>query len=206
MKKVIVFLLFTFIIVGCKEKNDFYDEYNKKVTEELNSSVRNDTIFLGYTFGMTKAQFEKKTRKLYTQKVLYLNEDGNYAYKMFLEKVIAENLEATFEPTYFKNKLFKLTVAVKDKSEFATSSSPSLIQILLLNLFSKKYGYGWIEQKGVLGDEKNYLLIQGNREIEIIVVIGEARIFYTDLISKKEYDKYQQEKSNEYLERTKSNL
>jgi len=206
MKRIIVFLLFTFIVIGCEEKNDSYDEYNKKVTEELNSGVRNDNIFLGYTFGMTKNQFEKKTRELYKQKILYLNENGNYAYKMFLEKVVAENLEATFEPTYFQNKLFKLTVAVKDKSEFADSSSPLLIQVLLRSLFSKKYGYGWIEQKGLLGDQKNYILIQGNREIEIIEAIGEARIFYTDLIAKKEFDKHQQEKSDEDLEKTKSNL
>jgi len=206
MKRIIVFLLFTFIVIGCEEKNDGYDEYNKKVTEELNSGVRNDNIFLGYTFGMTKGQFEKKTRELYKQKILYLNEYGNYAYKMFLEKVVAENLEATFEPTYFQNKLFKLTVAVKDKGKLADSSSPLLIQVLLRSLFSKKYGYDWIEQKGLLGDQKNYILIQGNREIEIIEGIGEARIIYTNLIAKKEFDKHQQKKTDEDIERTKSNL
>jgi len=210
MNRVAIFFLLIFIIISCgkKDNEDQKAEYDKKVQEEMNSGVRNDTIFLGYTFVMTMKQFEKKTKELYKQGVLYLNEDNQYAHKMFLEKVLLENVEATFGPTYFENKLYKLTIAVKEKGEYTnTPSTPALIQITLKKLFSEKYGYGdWIYQKGLLEDEENYILIQGNREIEIIEAIGEARIFYTDLIAEKEYEKIEKEKSNKAIKDTKSNL
>lgn len=197
---------FLIITVSCNKKNENFD-YINKVQKELNSDVKNDTIFLGYTFGMTKKQFEKKTKELYKEGILYLNENNQYAHKMYLIKVLLENVEATFGPTYFGGKLYKLIVAVKDKRQFTTSLTPALLQITLKNLFSQKYGYSdWIEKKGLLEDEENYILIQGNREIEIIEGIGEARIFYTDLSVQKEFEKSQEKKSSEKINDTKSNL
>jgi hypothetical protein len=150
---------------------------------------------------MTKEQFEKKTNELYKKGILYLNKENCYAYEMNLEKDLIEKIESIFSPYYFEDKLYKLIVTVKQKDMFST---PDLMQIMLVKLFSKKYGYDYIVQKGVISND--YIFIHGNREIKIIVAIGEDRIFYTDLSVQKKIDKSEDEKSNKNINDTKSNL
>ncbi|MBU1298082.1 MAG: hypothetical protein KJ963_06860 [Bacteroidetes bacterium] len=209
MNKVIIFLLFIFLIAGCNKKYEedetekAQEAYDKKVQEELNSGIRNDTIFLGYTFGMTKNQAEKKTKELYKQHILYINDDNYYAYEMSLEK--DDKAEATFAPSYFKNRLNALTVDVKPKGYFARLLyNPGLLQITLVNLYVEKYGYSYIKQEGAF--DNDYIFIQGNREIKVIQTIKNVRIFYTDLSIQNEVKKFQDEESDKNVNDTKSNL
>lgn len=47
--------------------------FEKKIEKELESGIRNDTIFLGYSFGMTEKEFSKKTDELRQEKKLFIN-------------------------------------------------------------------------------------------------------------------------------------
>lgn len=207
MNKIKVFLCIIIILVinGCNKKNES-NEIKDKRLQEVNSGIKNDTLFLGYTFGMTKDQFDKRTRELYKKGTLYLNDEKYYAYEMNLDKGVLGKAEAIYTPTFFENKLYKLTVYVKGKGNLASCTSPALIQIMLVTLYAQKYGYGFIKEKGALKNEDNYVLIQGNREIKIIVAIDDARVFYTDLPVEKEYEKSIEIESKKDVDGTKSNL
>jgi hypothetical protein len=71
MKKIITFLLFSFILTSCQQSKNVamkksIDYSNKTVLDSLikTTSQSNDTLFLGFVFGMTKTDFIKHIDKI----------------------------------------------------------------------------------------------------------------------------------------------
>lgn len=61
-------------IYSCNKKS----EYEQVITEELNTSVRIDTLFMGYHFGMSKDKFYDHSRKLNRQKLITNGSGAQY--------------------------------------------------------------------------------------------------------------------------------
>ena len=208
MTKKITFIVLTLILVfGCNQAEKYEKEleiaFEKKIESELNSGIRNDTIFLGYTLGMNKKEFSKKTNELRKEKKLYVNNESTLAYKMTIDdNAFGKDLEATFSPEYYNEKLFKLGVSVKS----TIHSTPKLTQLQLVKLFNDKYGYYDHSEKSILETTENYYWIDGNRQIEVVCGFNDARIFYTDLLAEKESDTNKELEQEKELNKTKSDL
>jgi len=208
MTKKITFIVLTLILVfGCNQAEKYEKEleiaFEKKIESELNSGIRNDTIFLGYTLGMNKKEFSKKTNELRKEKKLYVNNESTLAYKMTIDdNAFGKDLEATFSPEYYNEKLFKLGVSVKPTKY----SSPELTQLQLVRLFNDKYGLYDHFEKSILETTNNYYWIDGNRQIEVVCGFNDARIFYTDLLAEKESDTNKELEQEKELNKTKSDL
>jgi hypothetical protein len=127
---------------------------------------------------MSENQFVSWTKKLIQDEKLYQNDSRQVAYKMTLDdNNFLATAEAVFFPEYFEGKLYKLNISVEPTDH----SVPALTQIQLVRLFNDKYGFYDHTANSVLQDSKDYIWINGNRRIEIIQGISDARIFYTDL-------------------------
>lgn len=186
MKKIIIQLTIMLLILNSCEKIERKNEEKKLIEHretELSKNIRKDTIFLDFVFGMSENEFEKHLRKLIGQEKLKIDDLGYYYYTFnFGENEIPKSGKATFSPEYFENKLFKLSISV---SSDELISSPLLTQLKLVSIYSDKYGFNYFREKSAITEEDNFIWIEGNREIELVAGISDARIFYTDLIAEK---------------------
>ncbi|WP_258100813.1 hypothetical protein [Marinoscillum pacificum] len=177
--------------------------FELKVEQEINSGIRNDTIFLGYRFGMSEKEFISWTKKLIRDKKLYENENRQVAYKMTLDdNNFLATAEAVFSPEYFEGKLYKLNISVEPTDHTVIA----LTQIQLVKIFSDKYGFYDHTENSVIDDSKDYIWIDGNRQIEIIKGFSDARIFYTDLTAERSLNQLKEIEQSEELKTTTNDI
>lgn len=202
-----LYIIIAFVVFSCNTEKQKQQEANKafelKVEQELNSGIRHDTIFLGYRFGMTENDFIAWTRELVKDEKLYQNDSRQLAYKMtFDENNFLASAEAVFSPDYFEGKLYKLSISV----ESTEHSVPELTQLQLVGIFTDKYGFYDHTEKSLLDDSKDYIWIHGNRQIEIIKGISDARIFYTDLHAERFLEQQQENERTEEFKATTNDI
>jgi len=205
MRKIFNIILAFTICISCNEQKAKEKEvdFENRIETEINSGIRNDTIFVGYVFGMSKREFAQKTKDLQKEGKLFVNESNTLAYKMTIaENDFGKDLEATYSPEFYNEKLFELGVSVKSTKY----STPELTQLQLVNLFTGKYGSYDHKEKSVLDDYDNYIWIDGNRHIKIAAGFNDARIFYTDLLAKREFENGKEIQQKSELKKTKSDL
>jgi len=180
-----------------KEKGSSYEEIIKN---ELAKNIRNDEIFLGYKFGMTKNQFSLKTNELLNSKVVYT--DKYITYDLHIESY---KFKCTYSPEYYNDKLYRFGVSVTSDESYVT---PELISTYLRISFMNKYlSDADIEKNSILNKKiKDYIWINGNRETKIINGINDARIFYTDLIADKEKKENELKENERKTKETINNL
>lgn len=203
MKKILLFLILTNLIVSCDLLNPkikiYRPEKGKTIEEiidnELATKKRNDTIFLDFRFGMTEKEFVKHLRKLINQEKLYTDPLSNFiTYDLIYDKYTT--IKCTFKPDYYKDKLYELGVSAKSQDNY-TSTKTTTIQLMMF--FISKYGLCDVEEKMELVDDcKEYIWIQGNRKISVMCGIDDSRIFYEDLsiIKLKEAEENKETESN----------
>lgn len=203
IKKLYITILILILCFSCTEHKEKGTNFEKKLETEINSGIRNDTIFLGYTFGMSKKEFAQKTKNLRKEGKLYVNKSDMLAYKMTIaENDFGKDVEATYSPDFYQDKLFELGVSVKSTKY----NTPELTQLQLVNLFTNKYGSYDHKEESVLEDYDNYIWIDGNRHIKIAVGFTDARIFYTDILAKREFENQKKTEQKNELKETTSNL
>lgn len=186
MKKSNIILITLLLILSSCEKMEREKEAKSLIEhreKELSKNIRKDSIFLDFVFGMTKNEFQKHLKKLKKLKKLKTDNLGYYYYTFkFGENKIPSTGKATFSPEYFENKLYKLKISV-DSDE--SISSPLLMQLNLASIYRDKYGFNYFREKSFFTEKDDFIWVEGNREIELVAGITDARIFYTDLITEK---------------------
>lgn len=193
------------LISGCQEKKSEYQIIEEKQKAELASGIRNDTIFLGFYFGMTEEQVNEKFKELIRKGKVYVNAENQYQYDFTF--VIIKKATSSFSFAYQSDKLYKMTLSVESKDEYIKDSKA--LQLQLRNLYSKKYGYDCIKLKPIVSnkeDEFDYMWVQGNRQIEIYEGIGDARIIYTDMKAEIESKKIEKDKDQKKINETRNDL
>ena len=201
MKKTLLLLIFIGTLISCQDyqRDKQQQAIDHRIEKELARGERNDTIFLGLRFGMTENEILRHFKKLTRENKLSLNESNTYEYEFdFGENSMPSKGKATFSTDYFNNKLFKLSISVKSED---LVSNAQLIQLSLVKIYASKYGYSYLERKSLSGNTSYYIWIDGNRMIEIVAGINDARIFYTDLIVEQAKEKFD---DKETIEKTKA--
>lgn len=187
-----------FIFSGCERSNQTTKIHSNKgssleeiIENELLSGVKNDTIFLDFTFGMTERNFAKRLRMLLNSGKIYRDKANRniLTYDLTIDQY--STFKCTFSPEYYKKKLFKLGISVQPKDQFSSVKATTL---QLAIFYMAKYGPPDVEKEMQLIDDcKEYIWIDGNRKIEITCGISDSRIWYEDLGASQE--KLQDEKT-----------
>lgn len=144
------------------------------VSYELSKGITNDTLFMGYTFGMTKKEVDRHTDKLLKASDLKLK-NGDYVAEIATDHN-AYNVKLGFY--YYNDKLNELRLGFDNQSGF---SSPVVDVYDISELYRLKYGrydYAYISKEERI---MNYAWVNGNRKIELNTNVNfGAMVLYID--------------------------
>lgn len=160
----IVYALFLIIsivfTVSCEQKSD----YEQLVESELEKGVRNDSLFLGYYFGMERQEFFDYSWQLNQQQVILGGSRIEYELDNF-----KKNATMRFYPEFKDNRIYKMPVEISydawapwNKDLF----SDSLI-VEVLDHYKDEYGDDFIKTRHPENGKEAWINISGNRRIAI---------------------------------------
>ncbi|MCH8317678.1 MAG: hypothetical protein IIA88_04170 [Bacteroidetes bacterium] len=212
MKQQTIFLLtLTILTSSCdnlnnkaKIRSDKGSTMEEIITNELSSGIRKDTIFLGFAFGMTENDFNKKLRELLKEEKIYKDKSNRNFLTYDLTVDQYNTFKCTFSPEYFDGKLFELGVSVNSKDQF---SSVKNVTLQLFMFFMNKYGLPTVEQEmQLIEDCKEYIWINGNRKIKIMCGLSDSRIYYEDLSVTKEKEQIENKEINDKRQKSQTDI
>lgn len=170
-----------FLIFSCDNNNheenpiDESNTLNSIIQDELLSGEVNNDIFLGFEFGMSEDEFWKKAKSLADEGKVY-NHEGMATYDLTVDKNFT--YRSTFSPEFYNDSLYILGVSVKPNVEYW---QPKTISLQLILMYMDKYGGpDYTQQMQLIEDCEEYHWVDGNRHIEILCGVSDARIFYKD--------------------------
>lgn len=192
MKKL---LLLSFVLfLSCKRtesENNTKNQYDDISTTQK----RIDTIFLGYTFDMSKTEYDKHTLKLIKEKSLTKNKEYDF-------KIPEYPMRCIIDKNFYQDKLYTLTLKIQPY----TGDSPHNTQdyyTKILEIFGKKYNF----------TQENFATYnheESNLKIQIITFQGFILIEYTDQPVykrvKKINDSLQNETDSKTVDRLKKDI
>lgn len=157
-------------------------EYDTLVQQELDSGVRNDSLFLGIYFGMTSKEFYDHCWKLNKQNVL-INGMGNMTASYKLTEL---KYPATFEfyPSFSDDKI-NIMPSYVYYNAWSPWNKDLSVEVLIedmKNVLEKWYESKFypIEPTQIFGNA--YVSVQGNRKIIIqYAAENKVEVIYTDL-------------------------
>ena len=167
-----------FVFSGCQQKT----EYQKEVEKALNSGVRNDSLILGYTFGMSQEEFFEYSWDINKKGIV-----TNGAGAEILEYVdsLRSPARRTFYPKFNQNKITQLPVVYRFEG-WAPWNTHLFSDTLLVDVIAdleQTYGsftlLADVQQDSVPDVFYN---LSGNREIRVqIMDQSQVRVLFTDL-------------------------
>jgi len=203
--KTLIFTLLIVTLFSCQDQKLKQEKaLDLRINQELSSNVKNDTIFLGICFGMTKKQLDSYMNNLVKNKKLHINESNYFEYKFdFGNNPTFLDNKATFSADYFKNKLYELKISIKADNP---NASPTLILLKLVNIFASKYGYTYLKREAMFEDCDDYIWVNGNRMIELKRGLNDAKIIYTDIPIDREKRKFEIENIKQKTKSIKNDI
>lgn len=146
-------------LAGCKS------EYEQMVDREMAKGIRQDSIFLGMTFGMTRDEFYKHCWDM-NSKGLFLNSPLNNSVEYDISKYLRHPGKAHFYPTFFEDKIYEMPVMfMYDGFAWQPSYSSDTMMVDVLKMLTSWYG----EFKEFSHPDKGsiYVNVNGNRQIRL---------------------------------------
>ncbi|HKK43849.1 MAG TPA: hypothetical protein VJ963_15645 [Bacteroidales bacterium] len=193
MKKIFVLLQLIVLLSGCVGNNRNLQEklLDNKINEGLKSGIRYDSVLLGLRLGDSLKMINEKLRVLVEKKDLNINSSGQYEYTYSFSgpgNSVVE-AQATLKQNYYGDRLYQLTLRVT--STDPSISFPPVLELSLLDNYTKKYGDDYISSNTKIkeyNNYKDYCWIKGNRMTELKLTTGAVLVIFTDLITQKFLD------------------
>lgn len=168
-------LLMLIFISSCEQRS----EYERLVQRELDSGVRNDSLFLGYYLGMEKEDFFDHSWQLNQQ-----NKITGGAQIYYKIKDLSGDATMVFYPEFKNDRIFRMPIEIYYDSwaiwnrEFY---SDSLITEMV-DYYEDIYGQGFIQTVHPEVEKEAWIKVDGNRRISIYKKDDRyARIEFLDL-------------------------
>lgn len=163
-------------------------DYTKLVKEELNKG-RQDSLFLGLHFGMSRNEFFDRCMALNRE---HIATNGIKGYNV-LHKIqdSVGTIMMHFYPDFHNDTIYQMKVifTYQNWSPWDTNTQPDSLQSRVRNMLDRWYGSGYVEIKW---DKKQSacVKVKGNRRI-VIFKDGEMDVqaIFTDLIAEEEIKK-----------------
>lgn len=189
-----------------EETKSSWQIIEEKEDSELAKGIINDTIFLGFYFGMTEEQVQDKFKELVKNGKISVNDKNEYQYDFSFD--YPKKANANFIIEYFNGKLYQMRLKVS--SEELMNSQTSLLFLRLKSLFRDKYGIETIKTEPLLSKEKgifDYYWINGNRKIRIYdYLFSEVVIEYSNIKAEREFKKQEVENKEQQMKVMKNDL
>lgn len=181
----ILLLFLSFLLwlsfISCEIKTD----YQQLVEREYQEGAENDSLFLGYHFGMTKQQFFDHSWKLNKQKLVWQGE-SNRSIRYEVD-YLKSRAKMNFYPVFRNDSIFSMPVqysysgwAPWNKDLWADSLEQDLMEH-----FQQKFGYDFQRMEHPEKKKPAYITIEGNKRIAIFQPDNHnnqiVALVYTDL-------------------------
>jgi hypothetical protein len=159
----VAFLIVFLFLQGCNSEMN----YESLVEKELSSGVQNDSLFLGYHFGMEREEFRNESWKMNQQGIMTGFVDIYYEFDDLKSTATME-----FYPTFTNDKISRIPVRVSYNSwspwneEYWTAE----LQKDLVEYYSEDYDIEFNEIYVPEIEKTAFVNIEGNREIRIYPV------------------------------------
>lgn len=178
----IVLLLILFSSTNCQMQS----EYDQMVEKELAKGIRQDSLFLGFYFGMPSKDFYDRCWAL-NKKEIVREGLGNTAVEYDISKELRHPGKMNFYPTFFEDKISEMPVSFNyDAFAWSDAFSNDTLMVDVLKLYQKLYG----DFKKFSHPEKGdvYLNINGNRQIRVFTndIKNSVQVVFKDLSIAKE--------------------
>lgn len=171
-------ILISFLAISCNSDT----EYQAIVEKELAKEARNDSLFLGYHFGMTRQEFFDHSWKLNSQKIVMQgNRSASIRYDLDNLRYRAQK---NFYPEFYEGKIYKMPVrymyngwAPWNRKYWADSLKKDV-----LAEFRDKYPNRFIEMSHPELDVPAHIMVDKNKRIAIYELDNkEVMVDYADL-------------------------
>jgi len=192
---------------SCNEKaKSSWQIIEEKENSELAKGIINDTIFLGFYFGMSEEQVQDKFKELVKYGKISVNDINEYQYDFSFD--YPKKATANFNIEYFNGKLYQMRLKVS--SDELMNSQTSLLFIRRKSLFRHKSGIETIKTEPLLSKEKgifDYYWINGNRKIRISdYLFSEVVIEYSNIQAEREFKKKEEKTKEQQIKVMKNDL
>jgi hypothetical protein len=202
MKKILTIVI-GLLIIGCSnsksKKEEITKTYEELENESLSTGIKKDSLYLGFIFGMTKNEFDKRTSELIKKNQIQLTKEG-----ALISIMNTGDYELYSSSNYFfdKEKLFRVVQHIYPKKSKKTSNTEKGIDINILNLIekdgAKRYENG--------NQKSKYFWLIGNKRIDFFDTENKYIISSSDIskereiiarIEKEEKEKIEMDKNEE---------
>lgn len=142
-------------------------KYDRKLSAELASGVRYDSIFMGFYFGMPEKEFYLRCWNL-NKKGIIKQGASNTTVEYFLKKELKHPGQMDFYPRFNEGKIFEMPVRFMYSgwAPWNKKLSSEKLQQDILRWYEKTYGKGFMRidhpERG-----RAYVKINGNRRLTI---------------------------------------
>jgi hypothetical protein len=175
----LLLFLLTFFAFSCKT------DYEKMVEKELKSGIRNDSIFFGLYFGMTRDSFYKHCLVLNRSGMVTNGPENNSVLYVF--QSFRCPIDMNFYPEFEKNTICKMGISFNyqcwapwNRDYYAETMLTDARQII-----EKWYGTGFLEVKKPKTNKSIWVKVAGNRQVMYYVKDDKSlRLEIQDLLAK----------------------
>lgn len=175
------------LALGCSRGSD-KPNYEELVKKELSRGVRNDSLFLGYKFGMTKNKFYDYSWGLNKKQVVKQGPQ-NQTIEYKLEDELPHSATMNFYPDFRNDEIYRMRTYFSYDGWAPWNKNLGADSLIfdVKSLMEKWYGKGFIKY-----DNPNVGLtfkkVDGNREIVISKASDEIKVnvLFTDLTAVKD--------------------
>lgn len=167
---------------------DNRSQYERLVERELATGLRQDSLFLGYSLGMSRDDFYDHSWSLNRQG-LVMQGPQNQSVQYELPDELPFPATMFFYPDFFEDRVYRMRIRfVYDGwAPWARRLSSDSLKMDVVHLFESWYGEGFFPHRSLtrgMHVESTYVKVDGNRTIEIATVTDkEVRAIVTDLVA-----------------------
>lgn len=180
VKNTVMFLLIALSIAACTQKS----EYDKLVEKELGTNIRQDSLFLGIHFNMSRKDFYTHCWELNKQRV-FTQGVGNMSIRYDLGTELKFKGHMQFYPSFSDSSIYEMPIDFKytDWALWNKDMSNDVLLEDVKSLFEKWYGGEFMEVVSNDGTKSILVKVDGNRRIRIFKKdVSTVRAVMTDLI------------------------
>jgi hypothetical protein len=160
MRKHIILLSLLLFSMCTPQKSRLY-MVEEKQAEQSKTGVRNDTVFMDLTFGMTQRQTWTKFRELAFDSIIIIRSSGVFEYQMNMDSA---KVRVGFHTSFLHDSLYSFSMILKGKNQ----SEADRLQLKMVDLLTVKYGNPVTVPSTSDKSKLDYYFVKGNLQIELM--------------------------------------
>lgn len=175
----LMILFFSWTLIQCTENNMDNERPSNSVTHETDYSVRVDSLFLGYYFGMTKKDFMDHSWQLNKEGIISGYSTIGHTFSELEYPALME-----FFPEFNEDRIIRMPVKMEYRGWAPWNEHLSVEHLMkdLVHFYEQSEGEKFKVFSSGDTDDPVYRSIRGNREIQISKhSVSKVMVMFSDL-------------------------